>query len=61
VHNNNAKKSKFYYVGKDGLRFYVIDDLIKKIDNVLYDLKNEKTIKKIIILFIKEHSFYYTF
>ena len=48
AHNNNNKKSKFYYVGKDGLRFYVIDDLIKEIDNALYNLKNEKTINKII-------------
>ena len=48
MHNNNAKKSKFYYVGKDGLRFYVIDDLIKKIDNILYNLKNKKQLKKLL-------------
>ena len=48
AHNNNNKKSKFYYVGKDGLRFYVIDDLIKEIDNALYNLENEKAINKII-------------
>ena len=48
AHNKNDKKTKFYYVGKDGLRFYVIDDLIKEIDNALYNLEDYNVIKKVI-------------